>query len=95
MITTIMYHKVQDFKKWKTAFDGFSKIRKSAGEKTFSVGNLHNEPNTAYVVNTWDSLEDCLAFQNAPQLAEAMKAAGVLEPPTAIILNEIEKGSVQ
>lgn len=89
-----MYHKVQDFEKWKAAFDSFSEIRKSSGEQSYSVGTLHNEPNTAYVINTWKSLEDCLAFQTAPQLADAMKAAGVLEPPHTIILNEMEKGSL-
>jgi len=94
MIKTLMYHKVQDFEKWKSAFDSFSEIRKAAGEKSYSVGTLHNEPNTAYVINTWKSFNDFDAFQTAPQLADAMKAAGVLEPPHTIILNEIEKGSV-
>lgn len=47
MIKTLMYHKVEDFAKWKEAFDGFSEFRKSAGEQSYSVGTLLNEPNTA------------------------------------------------
>lgn len=94
MIKTLMYHKVEDFNKWKAAFDDFSEIRKSAGEKSFNVCNLLNEPNTAYVINTWDSLEGYQAFMNNPNLAEAMKAAGVMEAPNTILLNEIEKGSL-
>ena len=94
MIKTLMYHKVKDFATWKKAFDSFSEIRKSAGERSYWVGTIHNEPNTAYVLNEWDSIEAPLAFLENPKLAEAMKAAGVLEPPHTIIFNEIDKGSL-
>jgi len=89
-----MYHKVDDFGKWKEAFDSFSGVRKSAGEQSFSVGTLNNEPNTAYVINEWDSVDVLEAFLGNPELGEAMKAAGVLEKPNTIILNELEKGSL-
>ena len=92
MVKTLMYHKVQDFKKWHEAFDDFIEIRKRAGEIDFSVGTLQNEPNTAYVINTWKSVEQFEAFIGANELKEAMGAAGVLEPPTIIVLNEIAKG---
>ncbi len=89
-----MYHKVEDFTKWKKAFDEFSGIRKSAGERSFSVGTLHNEPNTAYVINEWDSTEAIQAFLENPALAEAMKSSGVLEEPHTIRLNEVDKGAL-
>lgn len=92
MIKTLMYHKVENFATWKKAFDGFSEIRKSAGERSFFVGTLHNEPNTAYVVNEWDSIEEYQAFMGNPALAEAMKSAGVLEQPHTLIFNEVDKG---
>lgn len=91
MVKTLMYHKVQDFGKWKSAFDDFIEVRKKAGEIDFSVGTLHNEPNTAYVINTWESIEKFEAFFGADDLKEAMGAAGVLEAPTTIILNEVSK----
>ena len=94
MIKTLMYHKVEDFAIWKKAFDEFSGMRKSSGERSFSVGTIHNEPNTAYVVNEWDSMEAHQAFLENPELADAMKAAGVLEPPNTIIFNELDKGSL-
>ncbi len=92
MVKTLMYHKVQDFDKWKTAFDEFVEIRKKAGEIDFSVGTLGNDANTAYVINTWKSMEDFDAFFGAADLKEAMAAAGVLEAPHTIILNELDKG---
>ena len=92
MVKTLMYHKVQDFEKWKAAFDGFIEVRKKSGEIDFSAGTLQNEPNTAYVINTWGSIEQLEAFLGADDLKEAMGAAGVLEAPTIIILNEVDKG---
>lgn len=92
MIKTLMYHKVENFSKWKEAFDGFSTYRKSSGEKSYSVGILLNEPNTAYVMNEWDSVESFQAFVNSKELADGMKSAGVLEAPHSLILEEVERG---
>lgn len=89
-----MYHKVENFAKWKKAFDDFKEIRISAGERSFSVGTINNEPNTVYVVNEWDSVEAPKAFLNNPKLGDAMKAAGVLEAPHVIYFNEEAKGSL-
>lgn len=92
MIKSLMYHKVEDFNTWKTAFDGFLNFRKSAGEHSYSVGNLHDQPNTVFVINEWESLDAMRAFENSTELANAMKSAGVLEQPTTLILNEVENG---
>lgn len=92
MVKSFMYHKVQNFEKWKAAFDSFIELRKKAGEIDYSVGTLQNEPNTAYVFNTWGSIEQLEAFLGADELKEAMGAAGVLEAPTVIILDEVNKG---
>lgn len=92
MVKSLMYHKVENFEKWKAAFEGFIEVRKEAGEIDFSVGTLQNEPNTAYVINSWGSIEEFEAFLGADDLKEAMGAAGVLEAPTVIILNEVDKG---
>ncbi len=94
MIKTLMYHKVEDFEKWKAAFDDFSEMRKSSGEQNYSVGTVHEKPNTAYVINEWQSMDAYQAFMGSPDLGDAMKAAGVLEQPHSMILNEVEKGSV-
>ena len=92
MIKSVMYHKVQDFNTWKNAFDGFADFRKSSGELSFSVGNLKSDPNTAYVINSWGSVEKLEAFVSSQELADAMKSAGVLEPPHTLILNELAAG---
>ena len=92
MIKTLMYHKVEDFAKWKEAFDGFAEFRRTSGEKSYSVGTLLNEPNTAYVINEWESIEAFNAFVNSPELGEGMKSAGVTEAPNSLLFNEVDKG---
>ncbi len=91
-IKTLMYHKVEDFEKWKKAFEQFFHFRKSSGERSFSLGTLHNQPNTAYVINEWESPEVFQKFVNSPDLANAMKSAGVVEKPHLLILQEVENG---
>lgn len=92
MIKTLMYHKVENFDKWKAAFDGFLEVRKAGGEIDFSVGTLHDEPHTAYAINSWKNIEAFQAFVGSDQLKEAMKQAGVLEAPHITIFNEVDKG---
>ncbi len=92
MVKSIIYHKVANFKVWKKEFDSFYEDRKLAGERSFSVGHLEGDPNTAYVINEWDDLESYQAFLNSPELSDKMKSAGVLEAPHSLILNELNKG---
>ncbi len=92
MIKSLMYHKVKDFDIWKDAFDKFHEFRQTKGEKSYSVGRLHGEPNTAYVINEWDSTGVLQEFVSSNELKEAMKSAGVMEPPQTLILEETDKG---
>ena len=92
MIKSVMYHKVSDFNKWKEAFDGFFEFRKSKGELSYSVGQLHGQSNNAYVINEWQSVENLQQFVESTELREAMKSAGVLEQPHTLILEEVDRG---
>ena len=85
---------MKDFATWKRAFDNFAKVRRSAGELSYSVGRSIEEPNNVYVINEWKSKEDFQAFMKRPELAEAMRNAGVMEAPHTIILDVNEDGSL-
>lgn len=92
MIKSVLYHKVKNFDNWKKAFDSFKDFRKASGEICYSVGNIEGTPNTAYVINTWESLEKLNSFLTSKELMEAMGDAGALEKPHILILNEVDKG---
>jgi len=88
LVKTIVTHKVADWEKWKAGFESFKKIRREAGELSFEIGTLNNNPSTVYVINEWASVEAAKAFFANPKLAEAMKNAGVLEAPHFMILDK-------
>ena len=90
MIKTLIDHKLEVFDKWKIAFDKFKPIRKKAGEINYSVGTIHGQPDTAYVINAWKTIEAFEAFVGSTELADAMKSAGVLELPHTLIMEEME-----
>jgi quinol monooxygenase YgiN len=86
MIKSVMYHKVEDFEKWKEVFDSFFEFRESKGELSYSVGTLHGDSNNVYVINEWESYEVLKDFVESKELGYVMKSAGVLEPPHTLIL---------
>ncbi len=88
LVKTVMYHKVADYTKWKAAFDGLLRVRRDAGELSFEVGTMHDDPSTVYVINEWDSVETFQKFVSSSDLQNAMKVAGVMEAPHTMILDK-------
>jgi uncharacterized protein (TIGR02246 family) len=76
LVKVIVYNKVADFAKWKTSFDAFRRIRRDAGELSFEVGTLADDPNTIYVISEWESVEKAKAFFALPELAAHREKAG-------------------
>jgi uncharacterized protein (TIGR02246 family) len=86
-VKTMVYHKVADWAKWKEGFDSVKKLRLDAGELSYEIGTMHDDPGTVYVINEWASIENAQAFFSKPELHEAMKNAGVLETPHFMYLD--------
>ena len=87
-------HKVEDYARWKSAFDDFTATRKAAGEKSYQLCRIVDDPNNIVVMNEWDNVDNLRKFMQSPELQEAMQRAGVSEQPEIHILEEIEKGSI-
>lgn len=87
-VRTLIYHKVADFDRWKNTFEGAKEFRKASGELSFEIGTLRHDPSVAYVLNTWTSADEFQRFVSKPELAEAMKQSGVLEPPTILVFDK-------
>ena len=47
-----------------------------------------------YVINDWKSKEDSRVYKKRPELAKAMRNAGVMEGPHTIILDVNDDGSL-
>lgn len=93
MVTVIIQHDVQNFDAWKVGFDNHKPARAAAGVKSHKVGQLAGSPNTVVMISEWESLERFQAFMQNPDLAEAMKAGGVVGLPTVQVIERAEVGS--
>ena len=83
----IVHHKAGDYAAWRKSFDAFRRARRDAGELTFEVATLADDPNTICVISEWASVEKAKAFFALPDLAEHRKKAGQTEPLNIIYLD--------
>ena len=93
MTTVLIKHPIEDYAKWKTAFDAFIEFRKAGGEQSFHVSRTVNDPNTLVILFEWDNAENAMAFLDSTDLKEAMQEAGVLGPPEITMMETATKGN--
>jgi heme-degrading monooxygenase HmoA len=91
MIKAMFLGKVKDFSTWKKGFDELYQTRRKYGEKSFSVGTIHGQPNNFYIITEWDNVEKCKTWINSPERAEAMKKYGVIDNPSVTFLDEVHQ----
>ena len=94
MLQVLIHHKVNDYNKWKEAFDNFADFRRSSGEKAFLILHQIDDRNTLTLLFDWDTPENAKSFLASSELKSAMQKAGVAEEPKIEFLNEAAKGSV-
>jgi heme-degrading monooxygenase HmoA len=81
-------HRVEDYARWKSAFDGAIAMRKAGGEKSARVFRTDDDPNNILVFCEWDNLDNARKFAQSADLREGMQQAGVAEHPDMYFLNE-------
>jgi hypothetical protein len=81
MVKMYVRHKVADFAKWKTVYDGHDATRKKFGVKKEEVfANLKNSKDILGVME-WENKEQAKNFIENSDIKEAMKEAGVIGAP--------------
>jgi heme-degrading monooxygenase HmoA len=88
MTTVIVKHTVEDYGKWKSAFDGNQEVRRAAGSQGASILQNAEDPNAITIVLRWDNLANAKKFLTSPELKEVMQDAGVTSAPEVIFLEE-------
>ena len=71
--------RVVDFIKWKAAMEGDAETQRKAGMRLIHLWRSVDDPNTAFFVLKVRNVVKARAFVNPAAVAEASKAAGVLE----------------
>ena len=91
MMHTIIRHKVKDYDKWKSAFDGHSPIRKAGGEKGGHLFRNKTDSNEIFIELKWDTMENAQKFYESEDLKNVMKKAGITDKPDIYFLEEVEQ----
>jgi heme-degrading monooxygenase HmoA len=81
--------KVEDYGRWKSVFDNASEMRKNGGERGVRLFHYGEDTGQVMVLAEWDTLERARSYVNSPEVAEAMRKAGVTEKPEIYFLDEI------
>lgn len=74
-------HKVKNFDKWETVYNGSDSISKAYGLSHYMIGRDIKDSNTVYVIEKMEDLAKAKTFSTLPGLKAAMKTAGVIGQP--------------
>lgn len=88
----LIIHEVAEYEAWKKVFDAAAGIRREAGERTYQVLKMQNEPNKIVHFSAWTSITDARAFFESPRLVEIRKQAGQT-PPTSSTWTSWKRGN--
>ena len=86
MATIILSHDVKDVSVWKPIYVADAPRRAKAGLVELAVGTKSDNPNKVFMVWKGDPLAVDKMLHD-PDLAEVMKAAGVISAPELTVIN--------
>jgi hypothetical protein len=81
MIRVFVRHAVADYATWKKGYDAFDATRRRLGVRAAAVFQGATDRNDVTVWHDFDDLAAAKAFVSSPDLAAAMKGAGVAGAP--------------
>jgi hypothetical protein len=81
----IVWHKVADFAKWKTAYDAHDSVRLAYGIHNYVIGRSVDDSNMVLVATKADDVAKAKAFGKDPSLKSAMQKGGVIGAPSMSI----------
>jgi quinol monooxygenase YgiN len=74
-------HKVKNFDKWETVYNGSDSMSKAYGLSHYMIGRDLKDSNMVYVIEKMEDMAKAKTFSTLPGLKGAMKQAGVLGQP--------------
>jgi hypothetical protein len=89
MLVVSVTHPVEDFTRWKATFDAFEETRRASGTTFERVLQDVDDPNMVTVVMGFAERSQADRFLGAPELRDAMQAAGVAGEPQVRFMNEV------
>ena len=90
----LIRHKVEDYDRWKKAFDDHASIREAAGSKGGHIFRSADNPNEVVAIMEMEALDRARQFVGSDELRQAMQKAGVTGPPDILFLEHADRPSV-
>ena len=81
MATMIVQFQVKDFTQWKTVFEMGDGLRKENGEKSHTIYQDADDPNSVTNIMEWDSLDKGKAFFQSAELRAKLAESGMIGAP--------------
>lgn len=88
MAHILVHHKIEEYNKWKSAFDDHSGIRAENGSKGGKIFRNADDPNDLFVLLEIGSIANAKKFAQSEDLKEAMQKAGVQGMPEIYFVEE-------
>ncbi len=88
MATLVVAHEVEDYGKWRAAYDAGHSIREQYNLPEAHVYQDISNPNMI-TVTVEAELSDLQAFAGSQELKDAMADAGVVGPPHISFVNDV------
>lgn len=86
----IMQHTVRDFDTWRNTFEANEQLRVKYGGLGHTLYRELDEPSNVTLIMRFDSRERAEEFARSPELAEAMRTAGVVTQPRVWWVERVE-----
>jgi hypothetical protein len=83
-------HSVQNFEKWKQAFDSDPADRKGSGVRRYQILRLQNDPTYVLIDLEFDSVDKAEAFLQTMQRVWNGPGKAVMQSPTGRIAQIVE-----
>jgi heme-degrading monooxygenase HmoA len=89
----LVRHKVEDYAKWRPAYDEHGAARQASGCRGTHVFRNAEDPNEIVMLLEWDDLENARQLIQSEDLREAMKRSGVTDQPDIYFLDDAGRTS--
>lgn len=90
MTHLLIRHKVHDFDRWKKHFDAHAAERTKHGCLGGTLYRTISDPNDVAIVFAWTDAKGAREFVESAGLRQAMREAGVINPPELRFLDAVE-----
>lgn len=85
-------HRVEEYSKWKEAYDQTAPYKRDHGWKRYQIFSVGGDRKDVLVMEEFETLDQADSFLDSPILLEAMGHAGIIGAPEILLVNELEGG---